>query len=139
MAAHESWRAGPHARRALAVLAAVVSASAVGGAVGLATGTDPYLRHLTERLPLRSPVLGAVALTAVVGAPYAALARAAWRGDPGTDRWAVTAGALLVGWLGVEAAVVRETSVLDPLYGVVGVGTIVAGRRHRGGGRWTSC
>ena len=128
-----SPRAAPPTRRFLAAGAATVSASAVLGAAGLATGADPYLRHLTGRLPLQSPVLGAAALTAVVGVPYAALARAAWRGDPTAERMAVSAGSLLVGWLLVEAAVLREPSILDPVYGAVGVATVLAGLRQRGG------
>lgn len=32
-------------------------------------GADPYLRHLTDRLPLHGPALGAAAPSAVVGVP----------------------------------------------------------------------
>ncbi|GGL41280.1 hypothetical protein H9L10_08295 [Phycicoccus endophyticus] len=119
------------AQRWAAVGAGAVSASALAGAVGLATGTDPYLAHLTERLPLHSPVLGAAALTAVVGVPYGLLAWDTWTGRRRAASIAVAAGSLLVAWIGVEAAVLRETSVLDPLYAGIGLATLVLGRRHR--------
>jgi hypothetical protein len=42
-------------RRLLSIGAGLVAASAWAGALGLASGADPYLRHLADQLPLRSP------------------------------------------------------------------------------------
>jgi len=86
----------------------MVAASAYAGAVGLGTGTDPCLRHVTDRLPFRSPMFGAAALVAAGAVPHTSVARYAWRGDARTDQSAVVAGTLLVGWIGVEAIVIRE-------------------------------
>lgn len=116
-------------RTVLALTSATVAVSAYAGALGLATGTDPYLRHLTGRLPLRSPLLGGLALGVVVAVPHTVSARDAWRGDPRSDQSATAAGSLLCAWLLAEYAVLRERSFLDPLYGAVGIGLILAGRQ----------
>lgn len=97
-------------RRLLSVGAGVVAASAWAGALGLASGADPYLRHLTDQLPFRSPVLGAAALSAIVGVPYSVLALQAWRGGPGVDQTAVLSGGLSIGWILVEAIILEESS-----------------------------
>jgi hypothetical protein len=116
-------------RRLLSIGAGLVAASAWLGAVGLATGADPYLRHLTDRLPLRSPVLGAAALSAIVGVPYTVLAVQAWRGSPRVDQIAIVSGGLMMGWILIEALVLDESSFLEPLYAAVGLGTAAAGYR----------
>ncbi len=113
-------------RPARAVLTAAVAASAYAGA----TGADPYLRHLTLRLPFHSPIFGAAALAAVVGVPHTVAARDAWSGDPRSDMSTAIAGGVLCGWLVVETAVLREWSFLDPIYGAVGVGEVITGRRR---------
>ena len=120
--------AGSGRRPILALTAAAVAASAYTGAVGLATGTDPYLRHLTGRLPFHSPLAGGLALSVVVGLPHTVAARAAWNGDACSDQSAVVAGSLLLAWLTTEYAVLREHSFLDPLYGAIGIGLVLAGR-----------
>lgn len=121
----------PGRRPVVALATAAVALSAYAGAVGLATGTDPYLQHLTPRLPLRSPALGGLALTAVVAVPHTVAARDAWRGRPRSDTSAIVAGALLCGWLLTEAAVLRETSSLDALYGAAGAALVAAGLTGR--------
>ena len=65
----------PARRVGLAVLAALVALSAYGGALGLLTGFLDLGPRVTSRLPLHSPVLGALALTAIVAIPTTA---AAW-------------------------------------------------------------
>ena len=122
-------------RRGLAVAAGLVAASAYGGGLALARGTDPHVRHLADQLPLRSPALSGLALVGAVAVPYTVLARRAWTGHPGTDASAVVAGSLLTGWIGVETVVLTERSVLQPLYAGIGLVTALAGPRRRGGRR----
>ncbi len=117
------------ARRVLAAGAGLIAASAYAGAFGLATGADPYLRHLTDRLPWHSPVFGAAALTLVVAVPHTVAAGYAWRGDHRTDTAAAVAGGLLLGWLAVEWLVLREASFLEPSYAAAGVAMVLTGRR----------
>lgn len=49
----------------------------------------------------------------------------------GTDASVVAAGSMLMGWIAVEAAVVREPSLLDPLNAGIGLAMALAGRHSR--------
>ena len=118
-------------RAGLACYAAFVALSAYGGAVGLATGTLDLGTKLNHRLPLHSPVVGAIALTLIVGVPATALARYAARGDGRVDETARFLGIMLIGWIGVELAFIRELSWLQPFYAGVGATFLVIGRRVR--------
>lgn len=129
-------------RTGTSLLAAAIAVSAYGGALGLALGFLALPEALEARLPLGSPVLGGLALAAVVGAPSTILARFAWRGDARTDAMALVAGLLLIGWIVVELAFIRELSFFHPAYVLVGVVLVWLGRhgvrevwpmlRHRG-------
>jgi len=118
-------------RRGLELSAAIVAFTAFGGAVGLVTGWLSVGAELNARLPLHSPVLGGIALAVIVGVPFAALARQARRGDERSDETSRFAGAVLVGWLLVELAFIREFSFFHPTYGAIGIAFVVAGRRRR--------
>jgi len=109
--------------------ATVVAISAYGGAFGLVTGTLALGHELDQRLPFHSPVLGGVALALVVGLPATVLALLVRRRDARADRAAVLAGALLLAWILVELAFIREFSFLQPVYGAVGLAFVAIGRR----------
>ena len=105
-----------------------VAISAYGGAIGLATGAD--LGHeLNQRLPFHSPVFGAVALALIVGVPSTVVAALAKRGDPRADTALVGAGVLLIGWIAVELAFIREFQFLQVVYVIVGLVYVALGRR----------
>jgi hypothetical protein len=116
-------------RRGLAVYAAFVAVSAWGGVVGLATGALDMGHELNRRLPFHSPVFGALALAVIVGVPATALARQAARGNRRTGATAVFAGVMLIVWIAVELAFIRQFSWLQPFYVGVGVTFVVIGRR----------
>lgn len=120
-------------RTAVAAFAALVAASAYAGAVGLATGTLDLGHMLNQRLPLHSPVLGGLALAAIVGVPTSVVAIMVGRRDRRAGRAAVVAGELLIAWILVEIAFIREISFLQPFYAGVGIVFIAVGRRslHR--------
>ena len=118
----------PH-RTGLTAFAAAVAFSAYAGAVGLATGTLDLGAELNHRLPLHSPVLGGCALALWVGVPSTVVAVAAWSRDRRTRRLCVAAGVLLVGWIVVELAFIRELSFLQPVYIGVGAVFVAIGRR----------
>jgi hypothetical protein len=120
-----------HRRRdAVAAYAGFVAFSAYAGAVGLVTGaldTGPTIEH---RLPLHSPVLGGIALALVVGVPATVLSERAWRGQE-VGRAAVVAGSMLIAWIAIEVAFIREFSWLQVFYTGVGVSFIALGAGDR--------
>jgi hypothetical protein len=118
-------------RYGVACYAAFVSASAYFGAVGLISGLLPIDAAMSANLPFHSPVFAGLALAVVVGLPTSVLAWLAARGHPGTAAAASVAGLLLVGWIGVELAIVREFSALQVLYAAAGLGLIAVGNRTR--------
>jgi hypothetical protein len=111
----------------LAVASGFVAFTAFAGAIGLAT-EGLALGAAAARLPLASPVLGGVALAICVGVPFTVLAWMAFRGGPITELVAFGAGVVLVGWILVELAFVREFSFLQLVYVVIGAAFIVVGR-----------
>jgi hypothetical protein len=131
-------------RTGLAVYASLVALSAYGGVVGLATGALDLGPTLNRRLPFHSPVFGALALLVIVAVPAAALAWDAARGDERVGVTASFAGIMLIAWIAVEVAFVREFSWLQPSYVAVGITFVVIGRparkiaRKRAGPRSTS-
>ncbi|MGA8245626.1 MAG: hypothetical protein WB797_01860, partial [Nocardioides sp.] len=76
-----------------------------------------------------SPAVGAVALLLVVAVPNAVLTVLAWRGDRRTGSAAVATGLVLVGWIVVELAFIRELSFFHPLYAAIGLAMVWLGRR----------
>jgi hypothetical protein len=116
-------------RTGLAVYAAFVAVSAYGGTLGLMTGVLDMGHKLNQRLPLHSPVLGGIALALLVGLPATTVALLAWRRDRRTDLASVVAGVLLVGWIVVEIAFIREISFLQIFYTGAGFVFIGIGRR----------
>ena len=116
-------------RRAwLATYAAVLALGAWAGAAGLAIGFLALPETAESRLPFGSPFLGGVALAVLVGVPATVLTVMAWRGHPWVLHAAVLDGVLLIGWIVVEAAFLRELSVLHAVYLAVGAGLVVWGR-----------
>jgi hypothetical protein len=122
-----------HRRTGLSAFAAVVALPAYAGAVGLLTGSLRLGDTVAARLPFASPQLGGLALTVIVAAPTTRLAWLAWRGDSRTDAAAVMSGGLVIGWIIVELAFIREFSFFHPTYIVVGGILIWTGRRALAG------
>ena len=118
-------------RRASATIAALIAVSAYGGAVGLATGVMNLGSTATGRLPLQSPVLGGLALAAIVGVPSTATAWLAVTADRRAAAAAIGCGVLLIGWILAELAFIRELSFLQPLYLALGLLLIILGLRSR--------
>ena len=117
------------AHHGLAVAALVVALSAFVGAAELAGGGLSLGSKLNARLPFHSPVVGAIALALIVGVPFTVLALRAWYGDRRTGQTSFVAGVALLGWLLVELAFVREFSLLQVIYGVIGAAFIEARKR----------
>lgn len=114
---------------ALVGLATLNAVAAAGGAWGLASGVIGIGARLEARLPWQSPTLGGVALLLTVAVPNAVLAVLAWHVDRRTGTAAVATGLLLVVWIVVELAFLRELSFFHPLYVAVGLLLVWLGRR----------
>ena len=119
---------GPATRRWAAGAAATVTVAALAGAAGLVFGFNALPTALEHRLPFRSPVVGGVALALIVAVPFAVLAVLVWRRDPRWHVASVACGITLVGWIGVELAVIRQLSVLHPMCAAVGAAFVWFGR-----------
>ncbi len=118
----------PRRHRILAVAAAATALSAWAGAVGLASSALTLGRGLDGRLPFDSVVFGGAALALVVAVPFTAVAALAWRDDRRTGSAASVAGVLLMGWIVVELAFIREASFFHPVFFLVGLLFVIAGR-----------
>jgi hypothetical protein len=103
---------GPLHRAWLIVPAGFVALSAYAGAAGLIAGWLRLSASMTGRVPFGSPVFAGIALACVVAAPATVVAVLAWRRHPRDRDAATLAGVLLVGWIVVEVAVVRQFSVI---------------------------
>jgi len=120
----------PPVHRAVAVGALSVAIAAWVGAAGLMLGFTSLPPALEARLPLDSPVLGGAALALVVALPYSLLGLWTWRHD---SRWRIEStvcGLILLSWIAIELAFLREVSFLHPLCVIVGAGFVWAPRRR---------
>jgi hypothetical protein len=113
------------------VFAAVIAASAWGGAAGLVVGFLTLGPVVESRLPLQSPVIGGLALAVIVAVPMTILAMMAWQGDGRTGDAAIVCGVLQIGWIVVELLFIWELSFFHPLYLLVGAALIMIGLRTR--------
>ena len=109
-----------HGRRhpGTAGVTAVMAIAAWAGAIGLVGGGidfGPIQETVRQRVPFNSLVFAGLALVLVVAGPMSAAAVASWRGSIGSNELVVTAGLLLVGWILVQLAVVREYFWLQPV------------------------
>jgi hypothetical protein len=117
--------------RAIGSLAALTAVSAYAGAAGLGTGFLATDSTLDSRLPFASPVFGGIALACIVGAPSMLLAVHAFGSSESFGRAAVVVGTVLIGWIGVELAFIRELSFFHPIYAAIGVVFVRAGLAAR--------
>lgn len=112
----------------LAIVAGINAAAAWFGAAGLTTGFLGLGAAIEARLPFASPLLGGLALAALVAVPLTLLAAAAWIGDPRTPEATVAAGVVLVGWIVVQVLFLRSFSAFQPTYALLGLALIAWGR-----------
>ena len=97
--------------------------------MGLIVGFLSLDPATTSRLPWGSAAFGGVALALLVAVPNTILAVFAVRGDHRAGSTAIGVGVLLVGWIVVELAFIRELSFFHPLYVTVGLVLVWLGAR----------
>jgi hypothetical protein len=119
---------GGRRRVGLSTYAALLAVGAYGGALGLATGFLELQDDLERRLPFGSPVFAAAALTILVAIPATVVMMLAWTGHRYAPHAAVLDGVLLVGWILVELAILRDFSFLHAVYLTIGAGLLFWGR-----------
>ncbi|MEV3936807.1 hypothetical protein AB0K52_12625 [Glycomyces sp. NPDC049804] len=110
-------------------MASFNTVTAAFGAVGLTFGWLSLGATVTSRLPWESTVVAGIALGAIVAVPNAALAAAALRGSAYCGPLSILAGVLVVGWIVVEVAFIREFSLFQPFYAALGLSQVWLGRR----------
>jgi hypothetical protein len=113
----------------LTFVAGLVAASAYFGAVGLMTGFLAVSPTMAARLPFQSPVVGGIALALVVALPSTAVCVLSHRRHPRVREAAALAGCLLVSWIVIELAFVRQFSALQVIYALAGALLIMLGDR----------
>ncbi|MFC3490946.1 hypothetical protein [Glycomyces rhizosphaerae] len=102
---------------------------AASGAIGLITGWLSLGDKVTDRLPWGSPVIAGVALGVIVALPNTALAIAAMFRGARCGPLSILAGTLLICWIIVQLAFIREFSFFQPFYTVIGLAQIWMGVR----------
>ncbi|SSC25740.1 Hypothetical protein KLENKIAIHU_4364, partial [Klenkia terrae] len=118
-------RAGPGA---VVLPCALMGLTAATGAVGLASDGLDLGARVRDRLPWDSPVLAGAALFVLVGLPMFVAAWAGARRRPATGDLTTLAGALLVGWIVGQVAVLATFSWFQPLCLLYGAVLVVLGR-----------
>lgn len=99
------------------------------GAVGLASGWLALDPPAMARLPWGSGVLAGIALAVVVAVPNAVVVVVAGRRQARCGPASIAAGVLLMGWIAVELAFIRELSFFHPTYLAIGLVQVWLGVR----------
>lgn len=120
----DETRAANVRRTWLALLTGLTAVSATAGAIGLATGASDPGDVVTARLPWHSVLFAGLALLAVVAVPMAVASFLTARDRDIHPVAAAVAGALLVGWIAVEIAVIREFNWLQVVFALVGIAVL---------------
>ncbi|MDV7136568.1 hypothetical protein [Williamsia muralis] len=114
-------------RAVATVAAALTGLLAFAGAIGVAGGGADFGKDVEQRLPWESPVLAGIALALVVGVPTTLAAFTLWRLMPQAAVTTLIAGVMLVAWIAVQIAVIREFNPLQVVFGLVGLLLIATG------------
>jgi hypothetical protein len=108
-------------RATLLGLELFIGLSAIYGAVMLAADAWHLPVDYLDPLPLHSWVLPGVALFVAVAAPMLAAAALVWRRAPRAAQASLAAGALLVGWIAAQLAIVGPRMWLQLIMAVLGL------------------
>lgn len=123
--------------RLLSVLHAVVALNAVGGGVyGLAGARDVPVEWL-EHTPFASYLVPSLILLVVVGGTHAAAGFSVATRAPRSRIVSLAAGAILLGWIGAQVAMIGYVSWLQPAVTAVAIVILMLASRLPDKGRAT--
>jgi hypothetical protein len=111
----------------LAFLLAFVTIGAVYGGIGLIINGLGMPADWADRLPLRSWVVGGLALLLTVALPQALSCRLVLRSHPRAAVAGVLAGLALIAWIGVQLLVLRRYFFLQPVIAGIGLAELLLG------------
>ena len=120
-----------HTEWAIAALGATTAINAIGGSIYGLSGAPDVPREWLEGSPFRDYRVPSVILGVAVGGSSAAAAAAGWQGSERADVAGVTAGAVLLAWIGAQVAMIGPRSILQPVMAAVGVALIGLGASLR--------
>ncbi|MGY3555525.1 hypothetical protein [Williamsia sp. R60] len=109
------------------IVAGLTGLLAFAGAIGVVGGGADFGREIGQRLPFESPVLAGIALALVVGVPTTLAAFTLWRSMPQAAVTTLIAGVMLVVWIAVQVAVIREFNPPQIVFGLVGLFLVASG------------
>jgi hypothetical protein len=112
-------------RYALGGLLGFVAANAVGGGIYGLTGARGVPVEWLHGTPFRSYVVPSLILLVVVGGGCAAAAIATVARHPRARSWSLAAGAIVLGWIAVQVALIGYVSWLQPAVAIAGVSIVM--------------
>ncbi len=115
-------------RLALAGLEAFVVANAYGGAAYGLAGAEGVPLEWLERTPFSDSTVPSAILGTAVGGSMTTAAIAVAQGSPHAGELSVAAGAVLVGWIGVQLAIWEGRSWMQTASLAAGLLTVALGR-----------
>lgn len=129
--AQPSAATGRTAERAFGLFLLLIAANAVaGGVYGMAGATD-VPREWLRGSPFSTYLVPSLILLIVVGGTHALAGVAMLRGVGRSRALALAAGTVLLGWIGVQVAIIGYVSWLQPAMCVAALVTIVLATRLR--------
>lgn len=113
-------------RLTMGTLAAVCAVNALGGGVYGLMGAEAVPREWLSGTPFHDYLVPSLVLLSVVGGAFSLGALAAFRHWAHGWRWSALAGAVVLGWLAVQVALIGYVSWLQPVMAGAGV-VLIAG------------
>lgn len=127
----DSWRRGPVV--GLAALLLFIAVNAVGGGLYGLAGAPEVPRQWLRGTPFSSYLVPSLILIVVVGGAHLVAAITVLRRARQAASHAAAAGLVLLGWIGVQVAMIGYVSWLQPAMAILGVSTLAWSRVLREG------
>lgn len=126
--AHESQRL----RLATVAVTGFSALNAVAGGIGLLVDGLGVPREQLDGTPFASFTIPALLLAVVVGGSMLTAAVSAWQRVPWAGSVTMVAGAVMLGWIAIEAVMIDDGRPLQIVVGLFSVVTILLGYGMRG-------
>jgi len=120
--------------KGLGALQMLVAVNAIGGGVFGLTGAPGVPREWLAGSPFSSYLIPSLVLIVAVGGLHFLAAVRLWQGHPRALPFGRAAGAILLGWIAAQMAIIGYVSWLQPAMGATGVIELELCRRLALGG-----